>query len=755
MSTELTLIIDMVIVLGAAAAGGYLTNRLGQPVLLGYLLGGLVVGPSGLGLVVEDDIEVLAEVGVALLLFALGVEFSLKELLKVRAIALGGGTLQILLTTLLGGGLAYATGWVDTLPKAIFLGAVLSLSSTAVVLKSLIERNEVQTAHGQVMLAILIIQDIGLGLMLAVFPALTQPPEAISGALFGSVIKAVLFFIGAVVVGVWVIPPLMQRIAQTGSQELFVLSVFALCLGVALLTSAIGLGIEMGAFVAGLMIAEVEYADQALHSVLPMRDVFATLFFASIGMLIHPGFLLANIWTLGGLIAIAMVGKALIVTPIVALFGYPLKTALTVGLGISQIGEFSFVLAGVAQELELFSPQLYGLTVGTTAVTLVITPFALKASPQIFSELERLPLLGPMLRTSQAPRSIAVEESISGHIVVAGYGRVGQTLVRLLRSQGHIVLVIDNNEATMQTLRDQKISYLYGDASSELVLQKAHLSRARALAIALPDPSATRLTLKRALSLAPELDVTVRAHVNQEIDTLYQLGAQEVVQPEFEASLEMGAHMLLSLGGPAHQVQQLINSYRTGRYRAILPERLDSLAAPELETAVEGLEGEWYNLKDDSPLVGLTLAEADIRRLTGGTVMAVRHDKQINRYPSPQTVLKIGDRLLLVGNIDERNAFEELLTGKAQPSAGRPECWLEVRESSPIAGQTLAEANLRRQYGVLVQAVEHNERLIRFPDADTVVQVGDRLLVCGKAEDIEQVRKLLEQVDPSRTGNEA
>lgn len=745
MASELSLIVDMVSVLGAAAAGGYLASRLGQPVLLGYLLGGVVVGPAGFGLVNgEGDIKVLAEIGVALLLFALGVEFSIKDLFKVRNIALGGGTLQVLLTIFLGGGLAYATGWVDTLPKAIFLGSVLSLSSTAVVLKSLIERNEVQTAQGQAMLAILIVQDLGLGLMLAVLPALTQPPEAIGGALLWALLKASLFIAGAVVAGVWVIPLLMQRIARTGSQELFVLSVFALCLGVALLTATLGLGIEMGAFVAGLMISEVEYADQALDRVLPMRDVFATLFFASIGTLIDPGFLFANGWVLMGLVAVVMVGKALIVTPIVALFGYPLKTAVVVGLGINQIGEFSFVLAGVAQELGLFSPRLYGLTVGTAAVTLVVTPFVLKATPRLFSWLETLPVLGPILQSSQAPRAVAVDEEIEGHIVVAGYGRIGQTLVRLLRSEGHQVIVIDNNEATVQRLRDEGFPYLFGDASSELVLEKAHLPRARALAIALPDPLATRLTLKRALGLAPELDVTVRSHVNLEIDALYQLGAREVVQPEFEASLEMGAHMLTTLGAEAQQVQQAVDECRAGRYQSILPERPDFVAANELAVAVEGLEGDWYTLGASSPLVGLTLAQADIRRLTGASVMAVRRGKEVIRYPGPQTVLGAGERLLVVGNAREDAAFEELLAGKAQPSAGRPERWVEVKEGSPIAGQTLAEADLRRRYGVLVQAVLRSERLIRFPNAETFVCTGDRLMVCGSSEDIERLKQVLE-----------
>ncbi len=749
MASELALLVDMVTVLGAASVGGFLASRLKQPVLLGYLLGGVLVGPAGFRLLSADgDLKVLAEIGVALLLFALGVEFSIKELMRVRRIALGGGSLQILLTVLLGGGLAYLTGWVDTLPKAIFLGAALSLSSTAIVLKSLTERNEVQTAHGQAMLGILIVQDLGLGLMLAVLPALTQPPEALGGALLAALLKAALFIGAAVIAGIWVIPPLMRQVARTGSQELFILSVFALCLGVALLTSTIGLGIEMGAFVAGLMISEIEYADQALDKVLPMRDVFATLFFASIGTLIDPAFLWANAPVLLGLVAVAMLGKALLITPLVMAFGYSLQTALTVALGLSQIGEFSFVLAGVAQDLGLFSERLYGLTVGTAATTLVLTPFAIKAAPTLYRFLEGLPVLGTILRRSEEPE-VAVDEAITGHIVVAGYGRVGQTLVRLLRSQSYPVLVIDNNEATLQTLRDAGLPYLFGDASSELVLEKAHLTRARALAIALPDPMATRLTLKRALSLAPELSVTVRAHNTAEIDTLYQLGAGEVVQPEFEASLEMGSHLLERFGGRTQAVQQAVEECRVGRYRTLLPERPDFLVANDLEVAAEELEGNWFNLDPSSPLVGLTLAQADIRRLTGASVMAIRRGRDTFRYPGAQTVMAAGDRLLVVGNAEEDAAFTELLSGKAQPSAGRPEGWITVPPESWVSGRTLAEADLRRRYAVLVQAVQHGEKLIRFPDAETVVHAGDRLMVCGSAEAIEQLKVVLESPDPT------
>ncbi|MGK7912233.1 MAG: cation:proton antiporter [Synechococcus sp.] len=664
MASDLTLIVEMATVIGAATAGGYVASRLKQPVLLGYLLGGMLVGPKVLRLVtLEGDISVLAEIGVELLLFALGVEFSLKDLLRMRRIAIGGGTLQIVLTLLLGGGLAYATGWASTIPKAVFLGAVLSLSSTAVVLKSLLERNEVNSAHGQIMLAILIVQDLGLGILLAVLPVLTRPPEEIGTALLIALLKVTAFLICAIMAGKWVIPRLVRTIARQGSQELFLLGILGLCLGIALITSAIGLGIEMGAFVAGVMVSNVEYADHALDRVLPMRDVFATLFFASIGLLIDPLFLLENIWVLAGLVAIAMVGKALIVTSIVRVFGYPLRTALTVGMGLNQIGEFSFVLAGVAQTSGVFTERLYGLVVGTTAVTLLLTPFVLRLTPRLLLWMERSPSLNPFLQ-AKSPTLVGFEENeLTDHVIVAGFGRVGQTLVRMLDFQQHPILVIDNDEGVLQTLRDRKIPYLLGDVSSMLVLEKANLSKARTMAITLPDPMATRLTLNRALSLAPELDITARAHVNTEIDTLYQLGAQEVVQPEFEAALEMGAHTLLKLGDSAYMVQQLVNRYRNRRYRDIVPKREEYWGSRQLELAVEGLDHRWYELDDRNSLVGKTIVESNLRKLTGATIIAIERKNRLRRYPLGSTTFKAGDRLLVVGNPEEQDAFNQLFHG--------------------------------------------------------------------------------------------
>ncbi|MGK7891302.1 MAG: cation:proton antiporter [Leptolyngbyaceae cyanobacterium] len=662
MATDLKLIAEMVTVLGAATVGGFVAHRLKQPVLLGYLVSGMVVGPAGLNLVNgEGNIKVLAEIGVALLLFALGVEFSLKDLLKVKAIALGGGSLEIFLTILLGGGLAYLTGWVNTIPTAIFLGAVLSLSSTAVVLKSLIERNEVRAPHGRIMLAILVVQDLGLGLMLAILPALTQPVEVIGRSLLTALLSITLFLSVAIVSGILIIPRLIRLIGRQGSQELFLLSILALCLGIALFTSSIGLGIEMGAFAAGLIVSNIEYADHALDRMLPMRDVFATLFFASIGLLIDPVFLWNNLWVLAGLVLVAMVGKAVIVTGIVRSFGFSLKTALSVGLGINQIGEFSFVLAGVAAETGLFSDRLYGLVVGTTAATLLITPFVLRATPFLLRWAEQSPYLRSLFQSGE-PQVIGIEDQdLRGHVIIAGYGRVGKTLVRMLDFQGHSILVIDNNEAVLQTLRDRQIPYLFGDASSTLLLEKAHLRRAKAMAITLPDPMATRLTLNRALHIAPDLDITVRAHVKDEIDSLYQLGAQEVVQPEFEAALEMGAHMLLKLHDSIYLVQQVVNRYRSRRYRDILPGRTEYWGANNLDAVIEGFDHRWCELEAGHPLLGQSIAKSKVKRKTGATIMAIERGPQRYPYPPGDTVFEEGDRLLVVGSPEEQEKFTQFI----------------------------------------------------------------------------------------------
>lgn len=480
MQEDFRLIIDLVTVLAAAAGGGLLAALLKQPVLLGYLIAGILVGPTGLGLIKEVvQVETLAQFGVAFLLFALGVEFSFSELKKVKEISLGGGGLQIILTITITALVSIATGWVTSPPQGVFLGAILSLSSTAVVLKSLMERNEADAPHGQVMLGILVVQDLALGLMLAVLPALDRPVEEIGIAMGWALLQTMLFAAGAVVAGIWLIPPMLRLLAKTESRELFLLGVCAICLGIALLTEHLGLSIEMGAFVAGLMISEAEYADETLTYVEPIRDIFASLFFVSIGMLIDPTFLWNNLELILGLVALVFVGKFLIVTPLVRLFRYPLKTAIIVGLGLAQIGEFSFVLASEGQALGLVSRRVYLLILGTTAVTLVLTPFVMRAVPKLLDWAESVPWLDRYL--TQADVAVVVSEDIpfQNHVVVCGYGRIGSNMVKLLTAMDQPLVVIDQSESRVQKLRDAGIPYIYGSATSLHVLEKAGINQAK------------------------------------------------------------------------------------------------------------------------------------------------------------------------------------------------------------------------------------------------------------------------------------
>jgi len=575
------LIVDLVTVLAAATLGGLLAAGLRLPAILGYIVGGAAVGPGGLAWIRElIQVETLAQLGVALLLFVLGVEFSIGELQKVRRIALGGGALQIALTVALSTAIALVAGWVDRFPEGIFLGAVLSLSSTAVVLRCLVDTGQAESVQGKVMLGILIVQDLALGLMLAVLPALDQP-AAIGAAVGAALLKTGLFAGGAIAAAVWVLPPCIRLVARTESDELFLLVTIVLCMGIALLTEKLGLSIEMGAFVAGLMISEVEYADRALAAVEPLRDVFATLFFAAIGLLIDPQFLWNHWQPIAALVALVMVGKFAIVFLLVRAFNYSPRVAIAVGVGLAQIGEFSFVLASEGQKLGLVTRPVYLLVVGTTAATLMVAPFLLRGLNSGFAFLNRWPAIADWLDRADIPLDGRVEQ-ITNHVIVCGYGRVGQNLVSLLQGKGYQVVAIERSESKVQLLRERGIPYVYGNCANTPVLKAAGIERARSMVVTTTDTLDNRLCVQKAIALVPNLDIVARATRDGEIDVLYGLGAKEVVHPEFEGSLELSTHLLLRMGESRQAVQSEIAAVRRGRYAEFRPDVACPLPSPEV-----------------------------------------------------------------------------------------------------------------------------------------------------------------------------
>jgi monovalent cation:H+ antiporter-2, CPA2 family len=581
---------------------------------------------------------------------------------------------------------------------------------------------------------------------------LDQPVEELGYAIGWALLETALFAVGAVAAGIWLIPPLLRLFAKTESRELFLLGVCAICLGIALLTEYLGLSIEMGAFVAGLMISEAEYADEALTYVEPLRDIFAALFFAAIGMLIDPVFLWNNLELILGLVAIVFLGKFLIITPLVRIFGYPLKTALISGLGLAQIGEFSFVLASEGQSLGLVSRQVYLLILGTTAVTLVLTPFVLRALPQLFAWMESVPRLNAYFTQADVAVVVADDAPQRDHVVVCGYGRIGRNIVRILQQQNYPVLVIDQSESRVQVLRDAGIPYVYGNASSLYVLEKAGVGAAKCMAIALPDPASSRLALKRALEIAPELDIVVRACKPKEIDLLYQLGAKEVVQPELEASLELSAHVLNVNGMGMALVQQLVQTTRNSRYAGMGADRSIAAISREVKAATSEMNNKWYALPESSPLLGMSLEETDLRRWTGATLVAIRRVGGVEiDYPGNDETLEQGDRVLVVGSDSELVAFNELIKGEAAvPEAGDACLWVLIGVDSPIRGQKLAQLPQQVAIDVGVQALRRDGKFQRSPLPETVIEVGDRLLLCGGVESLNQASDWINLGDRDR-----
>ena len=558
---ELGLLADLVIILIAALVGGMVARRLKLPVILGYLVGGIAVGPYALRLVSDvGQIETLATIGVVLLLFTLGMEFSLKTLRQMGKVAILGGTAQILATVALGLVRGLLLHW--PLQEALFFGFLIALSSTMIVLKILMERGELDTAHGRVMIGILLVQDLAIVPMMVILPALGEPEAGLLSALGIAALKAVLFLGAMVVLGLWVLPWIMRRVAGARSRELFLLTVFGLGLGVAFVTYYFGLSIALGAFVAGLLISESEYGHQALAEVVPLRDIFATLFFASLGMLIDPRFLLDNIGTVGMVVIAIIGGKFIICSLVPRLFGYSAKTMLFVGAGLFQIGEFSFVLAAAALGLGVISKDLYDLTLTSAVITILLTPFALSLASALYYRLSQREGIAKFLANRTDPVLSSSGLQLSGHVVICGHGRVGRSLAGVLERRGFSYLVIDSDPQVIDTLRSREVPCIYGDASNPEILSRARLSRARVLVISMPDPIAAELTVRNALKINPKLDVVARVHLDSEAETLRTLGVAELVRPEFEAGLEIVRHTLHRFGLSSPEIQYIVNTLR-------------------------------------------------------------------------------------------------------------------------------------------------------------------------------------------------
>lgn len=647
---------DIVVLVVAAFFAGLLMQRLGQPLILGYILVGVALGPHTGGLTVSSvhEIELLAEIGVALLLFALGLEFSLKDLQPVKKIALIGTPIQLGLTIALGFGIGTALGW--EWKPALWLGALIALSSTMVILKTLMNQGWLGTLSSKVMIGMLIVQDLAVVPLMVILPQLNDPAVGIP-ALGVAILKAAAFLGGMVVLGTKLLPWVMARIARVGSRELFLLAITAIGLGVGLLTHALGLSFAFGAFVAGMVLSESDYGHQALSDIIPLRDLFGLLFFASVGMLLDPAFLLENLGTVALLVIATSLGKGLIFAGLAWAFRYRNVIPLAVGLGLFQVGEFSFVLAKVGVATNSISHELYSLVLSTAVLTMVLTPLLSGQTARLYAWRKRRFPSPPPLECENLP-----EEGLRDHVVVAGGGRVGSTVARALERRGLRFVVIELDQRRMEQAREAGYPVVYGDASQEPVLEAAHLDEACLLLITTPGLVTTRAIAAHARRQHPELEIVARGSDRESLPTLRELGVAEVVLPEFEASLELVRQALLHFEVPLIDVQHETEALRhevTGCHSEGAPRILS-----QLRTAETQFELAWVTLPPDSALLGQSLAELDLRKRTGAAVVGVLRAEGLLTNPGADLRFAEGDLVALIGSADARGAFHALCRGE-------------------------------------------------------------------------------------------
>jgi CPA2 family monovalent cation:H+ antiporter-2 len=547
---ELRFILDLGVAVALALVGGAIAVRLRQPPIVGYIAAGVIIGPFTPGFVGDtEQIGQLAELGVVLLLFALGVEFSLHELRRVWRVAVPGAIAQIAITTIAGTLVAVPLG-LDAV-GAVVIGSAIAISSTLVVLKMLVERGELDSLHGRVAIGWMVVQDLATILLIALLEPLagdgSMAPVAIA------MLKTALFLALAYVVGTRVLPWLFKTVSRLGSPELFLLSVFATALLAAFLSSAVfGLSLALGAFVAGIIVSESDLSHQAAGEIIPFRDLFAVLFFVSVGMLVDPAAIAADWPALLALLGVAVIVKAGATGLAGRVLGLPLRSAILLGATIAQVGEFSFLLAEQALHVELIDVRGYNLVLATAVLSIILTPALVKAGSSLAVRVEhREAALDPPV-PGQAPTTRG-ELALAGDdarpsVVVLGGGRVGRVVVRAVRARGFRCVVVDRDQRVLDGLADLGAATLFGDGASRAILARAGLDRARLLVVAIGDPMSAALAVQRAKQLNPRLTVVARARGRVEISSMRALGVARLADPEVEAALELARAALARMG---------------------------------------------------------------------------------------------------------------------------------------------------------------------------------------------------------------
>ncbi len=648
----MTLIVDIAIIFAVAVATIVLSHRLRLPPIAGLLIAGVVAGPNGLRLVgATEEVEVLAEIGVVLLLFVIGMEFSLRGVLELRRPFLIGGTIQLFGTAaVIGIGsrmMGYSSG------QAAFLGFVVALSSTAIVLTVLRERAELDSPHGRMVVGTLIYQDIAVVPLMLAVPLLAggHTGEVGWGQALAMTGRIAAVGVLAYASYKWVVPWALYQIAKTRSREAFLLGVLVICIAIAGFTSSIGLSLALGAFLAGLIISESEYSHQAVGVIMPFRDAFTSLFFVSIGMLLDLSFVMENL----GSIALLALGL-LAVKPLVAggaalALGSPLRSAALAGVALSQIGEFSLVLAEVGVHEGLLTNDTFQLILAVAVASMVLAPLAIAAGPRIADAVLRLPFPERLRNGVGAARYVSAHP-YENHMVIVGFGVTGRNVAKAAERSELPYAALEISPESVREGRSAGCHVHYGDATQEAVLRHVNVERAKAVVVVIDDPAAARRVVELSRRLAPDSFIVVRSRYLKEVEPLHSLGADEVIADELEVSVEVFARVLGRFLVPREDIVSAIDEMRAGWREMARSLGSTGVAGHQIRVELPDLRTRTFRLSPHSPLAGRTIAASGLRAEQGVTVLAIQRGGVTLPNPVGATELLVGDVLFVIGPQD-------------------------------------------------------------------------------------------------------
>jgi CPA2 family monovalent cation:H+ antiporter-2 len=634
-----TLLADLVVTYAIALVLVTALARAKVPSIVAFMVAGIVAGPAGAGVIgTPEEVDRLAEIGIVLLLFTVGLDFSLAAIRQTWRTVVAAGTLQMAGTAAVVAGVLVV---VLRLPAglAVFVGLFVALSSTAIVLQGLAERNELGSPHGRLAVGILLLQDLAIVVLLLLVPILSgrTPPSAAPLA-FGRALLA----IGAVAAASrLLLPPLLRFVTASGRREAFPLAILVASVGTAWLGSLAGLSMAVGAFLAGLMLAESEFSHQAYAEVRPVRDVLAGLFFVSLGMLLDLAALVAHLPLVLGVAGAIVAGKALVAAGAIAGCRRPLRVAIAAALGLAQVGEFSFILGRAGVDAGLLPAAMWQTMLGASIATMIATPSLLAAAPVVAS----------WARAGQrprAPRAAGGIPPISGHVIVLGFGLGGRLVARAIRDLHLPYLVLELNGATVRQAKAEGERIFYGDATSPESLQAAGVERALAVVSLLSDPDAARRMVKSVRDVAPSVPIVVRTRYRLEAERLQALGATVAVAEELEASLEVVAQLLSRLQVAGNTVEALVDLFRRESV-SLRPVRAPRTMLQALPEPLQRMPVSTHRVEPGQWAIGRTVAEVDLRARAGASILAIQRDGRYLTAPAPDEAIHGDDVLYLIG----------------------------------------------------------------------------------------------------------